>query len=61
MTRAIVDFPHPDSPTSPSVSPAAIEKLTPATAVSSARGFRVSTRSSHGGETSNGLNDIGRA
>ena len=30
--RATVDLPQPDSPTSPSVSPSAIEKLTPSTA-----------------------------
>ena len=30
--RATVDLPQPDSPTSPSVSPAATEKLTPSTA-----------------------------
>ena len=32
MQRPVVDLPQPDSPTSPSVSPAIIEKLTPATA-----------------------------
>jgi hypothetical protein len=30
--RATVDFPQPDSPTSPSVSPLPTEKLTPSTA-----------------------------
>jgi hypothetical protein len=32
MVRPTVDFPQPDSPTSPTVSPFAIEKLTPSTA-----------------------------
>src|SRR3990172_7026858 len=32
MQRPVVVFPHPDSPTSPRVSPRRIEKLTPATA-----------------------------
>ena len=32
MQRPVVDLPHPDSPTSPSVSPAAMSKLTPSTA-----------------------------
>jgi hypothetical protein len=32
-TRASVDFPHPDSPTRPTVSPARISKLTPSTAL----------------------------
>ena len=30
----VVDLPHPDSPTSPSVSPSKMSKLTPATALS---------------------------
>src|SRR5947209_1488560 len=30
--RPVLDLPHPDSPTNPSVSPAEIEKLTPDTA-----------------------------
>ena len=33
ITRPVVDFPHPDSPTSPSVSPGRIEKDTPSTAL----------------------------
>lgn len=32
MHRPVVDFPHPDSPTTPSVSPACNSKLTPSTA-----------------------------
>src|SRR5215475_9673261 len=52
MSRATVDLPQPDSPTRPKVSPRAIEKLTPSTARSSARGLPSSTRLSHGGETS---------
>ncbi len=32
MQRAIVDFPQPDSPTTPSVSPCLTVKLTPSTA-----------------------------
>src|SRR5829696_4853842 len=32
MSLAIVDFPHPDSPTSPKVSPARSSKSTPSTA-----------------------------
>ncbi len=32
MARPVVDFPQPDSPTSPSVSPSSMAKLTPATA-----------------------------
>jgi hypothetical protein len=53
MSRATVDLPQPDSPTSPSVSPGSIARLTPSTAFSTARGFRSRTRSSQGGETSN--------
>ena len=30
--RPVVDLPHPDSPTSPSVSPGAMSRLTPDTA-----------------------------
>src|SRR4051812_13192972 len=37
MTRATVDLPHPDSPTSPSVSPPAKLKLTPSTAATALR------------------------
>ena len=33
MQRAIVDLPQPDSPTTPSVSPAFTVKLTPSTAL----------------------------
>ena len=32
ITRPVVDLPQPDSPTSPSVSPALTEKETPSTA-----------------------------
>ena len=32
MQRPVVDFPEPDSPTNPSVSPASMSKLTPSTA-----------------------------
>ena len=32
-SRASVDFPQPDSPTNPSVSPSTISKLTPSTAL----------------------------
>ncbi len=32
MSLPVVDFPQPDSPTSPSVSPSSIQKLTPSTA-----------------------------
>jgi hypothetical protein len=52
IIRAIVDLPQPDSPTSASVSPALIENETPSTARSSSRGWRSSTRLSHGAETS---------
>ena len=33
MTRPVVVFPHPLSPTSPSVSPLRMKKLTPSTAL----------------------------
>ena len=39
MQRASVDFPQPDSPTMPSVSPSLIVKLTPSTAFTEAISF----------------------
>ena len=39
MQRAIVDLPQPDSPTTPSVSPAFSEKLTPSTALTDPTSF----------------------
>ena len=39
MHRAIVDLPHPDSPTTPSVSPSRTVKLTPSTAFTDAISF----------------------
>ena len=45
MQRAIVDLPQPDSPTTPSVSPARTVKLTPSTALTDATSFwRISPR-----------------
>ena len=39
MQRAIVDLPHPDSPTTPSVSPSRSAKETPSTAFTDATSF----------------------
>ena len=39
MHRAIVDLPHPDSPTTPSVSPRLTLKLTSSTALTAATSF----------------------
>src|SRR5258706_3394616 len=52
MRRATVDLPHPDSPTSESVSPRLISNETPSTALRICRGACSITRFSHGGETS---------
>ena len=38
MHRAVVDLPHPDSPTSPRVVPAGMSKETPETAETTPRG-----------------------
>jgi hypothetical protein len=51
--RPKVDFPEPDSPTSAKVSPRAMSNDTPSTAVRTCRPSPVSTRLSHGFETSN--------
>src|SRR3954463_1747087 len=53
MSRATVDLPLPDSPTSASVSPAFTSRSTLSTARSMRRGSFSSTRLSHGRETSN--------
>src|SRR6185437_15748848 len=50
--RATVDFPHPLSPTSANVSPRLMSKLTPSSALTHARFFPCTTRSSIGGDTS---------
>src|SRR6185436_8626044 len=52
MRRATVDLPHPDSPTSASVSPWATSNDTRSTARSRRRGSCSSTRFSHGRDTS---------
>src|SRR5262245_59203071 len=52
MSRATVDLPQPDSPTSASVSPRWTSKLTPSTARSRRRGSPSITRLSQGRETS---------
>src|SRR5688572_24246224 len=52
MSRATVDLPQPDSPTSDSVSPRLISKETPSTAFRICRGERSITRFNHGGDTS---------
>ncbi len=52
MSRATVDLPHPDSPTSPSVSPRAMVKLTSSTARRIWRPSRSNIRLSQGLETS---------
>ena len=54
-SRATVLLPQPDSPTSASVRPRPIEKLTPSTACTTWRGLRSSTRFSHGADTSKTL------
>ena len=51
--RASVDFPEPDSPTSPNVSPRSIAKSRPSTAASVRRGSRLTSREIQGLETSN--------
>ena len=52
ISRATVDLPQPDSPTSASVSPLRISKLTSLTACRKLCGLRSITRLSHGAETS---------
>src|SRR5438067_1801389 len=52
ISRATVDLPQPDSPTSASVSPASTAKLTPSTARRKRRGSRSSKRLSQGRDTS---------
>src|ERR1044071_2466663 len=52
MSRATVDLPLPDSPTSANVSPASTSRSTPSTARSSRRGSPSRTRFSQGRETS---------
>jgi hypothetical protein len=51
--RATVVLPEPDSPTSAKVSPLAMSKVTPSTALRNSRWPPSSTRLSHGFETSN--------
>src|SRR5258708_19829552 len=55
MSRATVDLPQPDSPTSDSVSPRLMVNDTPSTARSSCFGARSMTRFNHGRETSKSL------
>src|ERR1035437_3056773 len=52
IIRATVDFPQPDSPTNPRVSPLRIENETPSTARKLRRGSPSITRLSQGRETS---------
>src|SRR5258708_13434375 len=52
MSRATVDLPHPDSPTSDSVSPRLMVNDTPSTARSSVRGAPSITRFNQGRDTS---------
>src|SRR5918992_2054171 len=52
MSRATVDLPQPDSPTSARVSPFETWKLTRSTARKMRRGSRSITRFSHGRDTS---------
>src|SRR6058998_1984681 len=49
--RATVLLPQPDSPTSASVLPRSIEKLTPSTACTNCFGLRSTTRFNHGADT----------
>ena len=51
-SRATVLLPQPDSPTSASVLPRSMAKLTPSTACTNWRGLRSTTRLSHGADTS---------
>ena len=51
IARAVTDLPDPDSPTSPKVSPRAIEKDTPFTAVRSPRRKRKRTVTSSSSST----------